>query len=102
MLACAIGSREGMEAVRTCAQTQNLDVVSSLGPGQGQDGRSKEHGLIVGVGNEQANALVPHGREARLHDADGVHVQNRNHHHQGRQKTEGTVHAGGRGLVVIC
>jgi hypothetical protein len=84
----AIGFQQAWGSVLTGAQAQNLDMISSLGPRQSQECRGKKHGLVIGVGDEQTNALVPQSWEARLHDTDGVHVQDRNHHHQGRHKTE--------------
>lgn len=104
MLACLASSHwlsRTTGTVHTGAQTQDLNVVAGFRSRQSQYRRSKEHGLVIGVSNEQADALVVESRESRLNHADGVHVQNGNHHHQGRQKTEHRVHVGGEGLVVI-
>lgn len=56
------------------AQAQDLDVVPQLGPRQGQHGGREEHGLVVRVGDEQADAPVAQGREPRGRDAHRVQV----------------------------
>lgn len=40
--------------------------------GQGQDGRGEEHGLIVGVGDEQTDAFVTQAGELAAGHGDGV------------------------------
>lgn len=64
---------------RTAAQTQDLDVVAGVGPRQRQHRGREEHGLVIGVGDEEAYPLVAQGGEPRLHDRDGVQVQRRYH-----------------------
>lgn len=91
----AIGNLKPSRRVLTSSQTQNLDMIACLGPRQGQNCRGEEHSLIVRVRNEQADALVGQGWEARGHDADGVHVQAGKHHYQYRQRAEHGVHGGG-------
>jgi len=63
-------------------------MVARLRPGKRHDGGRKEHGLVIGVGNEEADALVAQGREARRHHRGGVDVQRREHdggHAEGRE-----------------
>jgi len=48
------------------AQTQDLDVVACLWPGQGEDCWRKEHGLIVWMGDEETYSLVAQDRESAL------------------------------------
>lgn len=50
--------------VRTCAQAENLHMVPQLRLRQGQQRRRKEHGLIVGVGDQEAYPLVIQRRES--------------------------------------
>lgn len=67
-------------------------MVAQLGPGQGQHGGGEEHGLVVRVGDEQADAAVAQGGKARRGDAHRVQVQRgdqQGHQPQGRQ---GRVH----------
>ena len=52
-------------------------MVPRLGPGETQDRRREEHGLIVRVGDQQADALVGQAREAHLHGRGRVRVQGR-------------------------
>ncbi|KAG6092744.1 hypothetical protein E4U31_007078, partial [Claviceps sp. LM219 group G6] len=54
--------------------TQNLDVIARLGPRQGQYGRGEEHGLVVGMRYEEADALAAEGGETGLHGAYEVCV----------------------------
>ena len=63
----------------TTTQTQNLDMIPRLRPRERQHRRRKEHGLIVRVGNQQADALVAQNGEAGGDDGDGVDVERRNH-----------------------
>ena len=42
----------------TAAETENLDVVPRLLPRQCQDRRREEHGLVVGVRDQEADAFV--------------------------------------------
>ncbi len=67
-------------------------MVARLGARQGQDGRRKEHGLVVWVRDEQADALVLQRGEARLDDADGVHVEHGHQKGDGGEEEEGRVH----------
>ena len=74
------------------AQAQDLDVVAQARARQGQHGGREEHGLVVRVGDEQADAPVAQDREPRRGDAHCVQVQRRDqqgHEAQGRQ---GRVH----------
>lgn len=50
-------------------------MVPRLGPREGQHRRREEHGLVVRVRDEQADALVAQLGEARLDHRDGVQVQ---------------------------
>lgn len=42
----------------TAAQAQNLDVITGLGPGEGEDGGREKHSLIIGMRDQQADPLV--------------------------------------------
>jgi hypothetical protein len=57
------------------AQAQDLEVVPQFGPGQGQHGGGEEHGLVVRVGNEQADAPVAQRGEPCRGHADRVEVE---------------------------
>lgn len=57
------------------AQTQDLDMVAQLGPGEGQYRWRKEHGFVIGVGDEEADALVAQGWETGGGHAYGVEVE---------------------------
>lgn len=50
-------------------------MIARLGAGEGQDGGRKEHGLVVRVGNQQADALVLQRGEAGLNNTGRVDVQ---------------------------
>ena len=77
---CQVGVLLCEEKGRTAAETEDLDMVASLRPGECQDGRRKEHGFIIWVGDEQADALVSQDGEARAHNADGGRVENGRQH----------------------
>lgn len=48
------------------AEAEDLDVVPVLGAGQGEDGGREEHGLVVRVGDQQADLLAAQRWVARL------------------------------------
>ena len=83
---------------RTAAQTQNLDVVPRLGPREGQDRRRKEHGLVIGMGDEEADALVAQRGEARGHDRHRVEVRAGEEDDEGAEGQQ-PVHGGREGLA---
>lgn len=59
----------------TAAQTKDLDVVARLRPRECLYGGRKKHGLVIRMGNQQADALVAQDREARRDDGRRVDVQ---------------------------
>lgn len=65
-------------------------MVARLRPRQRQHRRGKEHGLVIGMRNQQAHALLQQLREAVAHGAGGADVdawhgrdKGRNHHEKG-------------------
>lgn len=54
-------------------------MVTCVGTSEGHNGWRKEHGLIIRVGDEDANPLIPQSREARGDNRGGVDVQRREH-----------------------
>ena len=80
------------EGARTAAQAQDFDVVPRPWPRQGEHGRGEEHGLVVGVRDQEADALVAQGREACGRDADGVHVYAWDRRRQHREEAEEEIH----------
>lgn len=57
---------------RTAAQTEDLDVVARLRRRQGEERGGEEHGFVVRVGDEEADALVAEAGEGRPYDLRGV------------------------------
>ena len=54
-------------------------MVARLGSGESHDGGCEEHGLVIGMGNKKADALVAQGREACRDNRGRVDVQRREH-----------------------
>lgn len=57
------------------AQTQDLDMVAALGAREGQDRRREEHGLVVRVRDQQADALVAQRGHSGLRHGGCVDVE---------------------------
>jgi hypothetical protein len=56
----------------TTTQTQYFDMIAQFRLCQGQESRGKEHSLVIGMGNEQTDPLVPQSWEFRLRYRGGV------------------------------
>ena len=53
---------------RTTAKTKDLDVVARFWSGQSKQCGRKEHCLIIGMGDEEADSLVAETRERSPYD----------------------------------
>lgn len=65
-------------------------MVARLWSRERQDRRRKEHGLVIRVRNQEADALVLQRGETRLDDTGGVHVEHgQKHRYAGNEKHVG-------------
>lgn len=71
-------------------------MIAGVGSSEGEDCRGEEHGLVVGMGNEQTDALVLQLREARAHHVGHVHVQGWGEDKASGGDVDGGRHVGGR------
>lgn len=78
---------------RTRAQAQNLDMVARVWSCQGQNRRRKEHGFVIGMRNEQADALVQDLGEAGLDEPRDIDVDARQQCKERRQSIQEGAHA---------
>lgn len=67
------------------AETQDFNMVLELGARQGEDGGGEKHGLIVRVGDQQADALAAQYGEAVCYYAHCVEIEPRHKQHEERK-----------------
>jgi hypothetical protein len=70
-------------------------MVACLGTSETEDGRGEEHGLVVGVGDKQANAFAAQLGESRLDEAGHEPIHDWDENDAKRGEVEEAVHLGG-------
>ena len=83
---------------RTATETEHLDVIAQLAPGQFEEGGSEEHGLVVRVCDQEADALVPDDGEGAPRCRGRVEPCREEEDDERREEEEGG-ERGGRSVV---